>query len=154
MAVDMFLEIEGIDGESTDEAHKGEIEVDSWSFGASNPTSVGPGGGGGAGKASWTDFHFSHAIDAASPMLMLRCATGQHIAKATLTVRKAGEGRAEYLKYTLQDCIVSSIAHKDDPGASPMEEFALRYRKIEMDYTPASGAKVHAGWDLATNKKV
>ena len=31
-AVDTFLKIDGIDGESTDDKHKGEIEVFAWSW--------------------------------------------------------------------------------------------------------------------------
>ena len=32
-AVDYFLKIDGIDGESTDDKHKGEIQLESYSFG-------------------------------------------------------------------------------------------------------------------------
>ena len=45
-AVDYFLKIAGIDGESTADGHKGEIDLESWSWGESNP------GAGSAGAAS------------------------------------------------------------------------------------------------------
>jgi type VI secretion system secreted protein Hcp len=156
MASDMFLKIDGIDGESTDEEHQGEIEILSWSWGASNPTAVGSGGGAGTGKVSFQDFHFTHAVDAASPQLMMRCASGQHIAKATLTVRKAGaEGKTrDYLVFTLTDCVVSSIDESEGSGDLAQEDLALRYRRIEMAYQTAAGATMKGSWDLATGKKV
>ncbi len=157
MASDYLLEIDGIEGESTDDRHKGAIEVQSWSWGASNPGSFGSGGGGGAGKVSVQDFHFTHRVDAASPLLFLRCATGQHIKSAKLFVRKTGGG-GEYLTYTFTDCLVSSFQDQGG-GEAPTEEIALAFRRIEMEYTVqdaagGSGRVVKAGWDLATNKKV
>ena len=96
-AVDFFLKLDGIDGESVDDKHKGEIEITSWSWGV-NQTSHAGGGGGGAGKSVPLDFTFGHRIDKASPKLMLACATGQHIKQATLTCRKAGGQQQEYIK--------------------------------------------------------
>ena len=90
MAFDAFLKIEGIDGESADKTHPGEIEVMSFSWGVSNTGGGSTGGGGGAGKAVLQDFHFSMATSKASPNLMLACATGRHIRAATLTVPHGG----------------------------------------------------------------
>ena len=90
MAFDAFLKIDGIDGESTDKFHPGEIEISSFSWGVTQTGSIGSGGGGGAGKASFQDLHFSSSISKASPNLMIACATGEHIKEATLTVRKGG----------------------------------------------------------------
>jgi type VI secretion system secreted protein Hcp len=156
MASDYLLEIDGIEGESTDDKHPGAIEVESWSWGASNPSSIGSGGLG-SGKVSVQDFTFTHHVDAASPVLFLRCATGQHIKSAKLFVRKTGGG-GEYLTYTFTDCLVSSFEDKGG-GEAPTEEIALAFRRIEMEYTVqdatgAAGKVIKAGWDLATNKKV
>ena len=91
-----FLKLDGIAGESTDVAHKGEIDIDSWSWGVSNTRlDVGGGGGGGAGKASFQDFHFVSRISKASPALFLACASGSHIKEALLSgVRGSGKARA------------------------------------------------------------
>jgi len=75
MAFGAFLKIEGIDGESQDKDHKGEIEIDSFSWGVTN-TSTGGGGGGSTGKAVSQDFHFTAPLSKASPNLMLACCTG------------------------------------------------------------------------------
>ena len=90
-AVDYFLKIDGIPGESTDSKHKNEIDIESWSWGEANSGSHAYGGGGGAGKVSVQDFNFTMHVNKASPKLFLACATGQHIKEALLTCRKAGK---------------------------------------------------------------
>jgi len=162
MAVDYFLKFEGpaIDGESTDDKHKNEIDVLSWSWGESQQGTRGAGGGGGAGKVSMQDAHFTKASDKATPKLMLACADGQHIKKATLTCRKAGGEQQEFLIITLSDVLVSGYQISGSRGdVVPMEQVSLNYAKIELSYKPqkADGsldAAVKAGYDLALNKKI
>src|SRR5438094_711398 len=105
--VDYFLKIDGISGESTDDKHKGEIEVASFSWGVRQTTARATGGAG-AGKATFQDFQFTKVSDKASPALFQKCATGEHIKQAVLTARKAGETQQEFLKVTLSDLLVSS----------------------------------------------
>ena len=90
-----FLKIDGIDGDSTSVQHKGEIDVQSWSWGVARPArrAGASGGGGGAGRASFQDFHFVSRISKASPALFLACATGQHHKEATLTGERAGSAK-------------------------------------------------------------
>src|SRR6476469_10030911 len=97
MAVDVFLNLGTIKGESKDAKHAGEIDVLSWSWGLSNATTLGHGAGGGAGKANLSELNFMHALDKASPVLMQTCASGEHIAEGTLVSRKAGKEQQEYL---------------------------------------------------------
>lgn len=157
---DYFLKIDGIEGESTDDKHKNEIDVLSWSFGASNHGTHGRGGGGGAGKVSFQDFNFTIQACKASPKLMLACASGEHIKKAVLVARKAGKEQQEFLKITLSDVLVSSYSVGGAGGSSiPQETFSLNFAKVEYEYKPqkADGtldAAVKAGWDLQTNKKI
>ena len=95
--VDYFLKIDGCPGESMDAKHKDEIHILSFSFGASQSGTMAFGGGGGAGKVQMQDFHFMMNVNKASPVLFQKCATGEHIPKATLTARKAtGDDRSEY----------------------------------------------------------
>ena len=89
-AVDLFLKIDGIQGESKDAKHANEIDVDAFSWGETNVVSN-AGGGRGAGKVAMQDFHFTKRLDTASPMLFLACASGKHFPKAVLTARKAGQ---------------------------------------------------------------
>lgn len=136
-AVDYFLKLDGIPGESTDSKHKNEIDIESWSWGESNSGAQGGGGGGGAGKVSMQDFHFTMKVNKASPKLFLACATGQHIKDALLVCRKAGKEQQEYLKIKFSDLLVSSY---QTGGASesvvPTEQISLNFAKIELSYAP------------------
>jgi len=162
MAERWFLKLDGIAGESTDAAHPGEIDVQSWTWGVSNSGSPsGGGGGGGAGKASFEDFHFVTRISTASPPLFLACATGTHIKQANLIgSRDSAKGKAtDFLKYRLHDVTVSSLGQTDSDANPPGEHFSLNYAKVEVSYTPQNPlgkmtAPVTAGFDLKANKKL
>src|SRR5215216_4001780 len=95
-ASDYLLEIEGVKGESSDKKHPGTIEVESFSWGVTNSGSHAGGAGGGAGKASFQDVHFTSSVNKSSPLLMLACASGQHIKKAVLFVRKQGAEQQDF----------------------------------------------------------
>jgi type VI secretion system secreted protein Hcp len=160
MAVDMFLKVDGIKGEAPDDKHKDEIEVLSYSFGVSQSGTSSYGGGAGAGKASFQDFSFTHKEDVASPILFLRCATGEHIPSATFVARKAGGDKQEYLTIKLTDILVTNVS-KGGSGSDdvPTEQISMNYAKVEMDYKPQGkdgklGAAVKSGYDLKLNKKV
>ncbi len=160
-AVDFFLKLDGIDGESQDSKHKGEIDVESWSWGESQAGSHSGGGGGGAGKVSMQDFHFVMKVNKSSPKLLLACATGEHIKKATLICRKAGKEQQEYLKITLTDLLVSSFqtGGSEGSGVLPMDQISLNYTKIEYEYKEQKvdgtlGGAIKAGYDLKANKAV
>src|SRR5262245_66045949 len=107
MATDYFLKLEGVEGESTDDKHKGEIDREQFSFGERQQGTGGHGGGGGAGKVQMNDFRFVSRTCKASPKLFLACATGEHLKKAVLTCRKAGKDQQEYLIVTMEDVLVS-----------------------------------------------
>jgi type VI secretion system secreted protein Hcp len=157
---DCFLKIDGIEGESLDNDHAGEIEVLSWSWGASQPGSMAYGSGGGAGKVNMQDFSFSMRNGKASPNIMLACASGKHIKSAKLTCRKAGGEQEEYLTFTLSDCLISSYQTGGSGGGDvPIESVSINFAKVEMQYKPQGsdgslGSLVKTGWDLKTNKKV
>ena len=159
--VDYFLKIEGIEGESQDAKHKGEIDLLSWSWGEQQAGTHAAGGGGGAGKVQMQDFHFVMTGNKASPKLMLACADGEHIKKATLTCRKAGKDQQEYLKVTLSDLLVSSYQTGGTQSADvlPTDQVSLNFSKIEYEYKEQKpdgtlGGSTKAGWDLKANKTV
>src|SRR5258705_12686130 len=105
-AVDYFLKLEGIDGESADHKHKGSIDLESWSWGESQSGTHGSGGGGGAGKVQMQDFSFLMKHNKASPKVMLAGANGEHIKKTTLTCRKAGKEQTEVPNVKLSQLLV------------------------------------------------
>ena len=159
-AVDYFLKIEGIEGESQDSKHKSEIELLSFSWGAQQSGTFATGGGGGAGRVTMQDFSFTKQLDKASPKLLLACASGEHIKSAILTARKAGKEQQEYLKVTFSDVLVSSYSPGGSTGETiPLEQVALNFAKIEVDYKEQKadgtlGGSVKSGWDLKQNKAV
>jgi type VI secretion system secreted protein Hcp len=155
-----FLKIDGIAGESTNAAHAGEIDVDSWSWGVSRGGSGGSGSGGGAGKASFDDFHFVSRISAASPKLLDACATGSHIKQATLSgARSSGKSKGgDYLKYQLSDIVVTGVQQLGGDDQVATQQFSLNYSKVEVTYTPQTasgklGPPVTFGYDIKTTKK-
>jgi type VI secretion system secreted protein Hcp len=158
MASDYLLEIDGIKGESHDSKHKGTIEISSFSWGASQGGTHGSGGGGGAGKVSFQDLHFTSTVNIASPKLAEACATGKHLKKAVLYVRKAGGKQEEYYKVTLSDVLVSNyqLGGQSKGSVLPVDQFSLNFAKIEYEYKPQKqDGSLDAGlkmvYDLAKN---
>jgi len=133
MAVDVFLKIKGIPGESADSKHKGEIDVLSYSFGQSQTGTMAYGGGGGAGKVQFQDFSFMMRMSKATPKLMQACANGTHIEDAILTARKAGDKQQEYMTYKFYDLLISSY-QTSASSEEPVESVSFNFSKMEMEY--------------------
>ena len=158
MASDIFLKIGDIKGESTDDKHKDEIEVLSFSWGLANIAPAGgSGGGAGTGRATFHDLAFTHTVDKASPALMQACATGVHLKDGTITHRKAGKGQQEFLIIKMNDIIVTSVSLSDSSGGATAESVTLAFSKIDLEYKPqnASGGVeggVHFKFDIKANK--
>jgi type VI secretion system secreted protein Hcp len=158
MAVDMFLKLDGIKGESADHKHKGQIDIVSWQWGVSQSGTMAQGGGGGAGKASFSDLTITHAVDASSPVLALYCAGGDHIKEATLINRKAGKDQQEFFVIKMSDILITHVS--DSAGGDvPHESVSLTYAKIEVEYKPQKpdgtlDAGIKWGWNVKENKKV
>jgi type VI secretion system secreted protein Hcp len=159
MAFDTFLDLEGIQGESTAKEMIGKIEIYSFSWGASNPTSVGPGKSGlSAGRVSVSSFNVMKKTDKASAVLFLKCCQGMTIPKATVTLRKAGgdAGQKAFLVYKFTDVMVESIQWSGSSGGddTPTESLSLAFGKVEIEYTLAGkdGKFTEKGpgatWDL------
>ncbi len=160
MAQDIFLKINGIDGESMDAAHKDEIQLLNWSWRIIQDSTMHAGSGGGSGKATVEDLEFEHYIDRASPNLMKFCLTGKHIPEAKLTVRKSGGNPLEYLKITMTDVIVTRVAPNGSStdAIGGLEKVRLSFAKVKSEYTVqnqqgGSGGAVTAGFDIKGNKE-
>ena len=159
MAVDIFMKLDPLKGESKDAKHKDEIDVISWSWGLTQAATWHSGSGGGAGKVSVHDLNFTHHVDTASTDLMKACATGKHLAKGVLTVRKAGEHPLEFLKITLEDILVTGV----QTGGSGHDEVytenvTLNFAKFKVEYTPqtekgAGGVTTEVKWNIAANSE-
>lgn len=141
MAFDAFLKIEGIDGESSNVKHKGEIEVLSFSWNLKQSISS-VGGGGGAGKTEVSDFNIVKHIDKASPQLMVAVCSGEHFRDALFTVeepRGARGGGAAFLKIKLSDVLISSFQTGGGGSDQPMDQVSLNFAKIDVAVRDARG---------------
>jgi type VI secretion system secreted protein Hcp len=159
MAIDYFLKIDGISGESSDSKHKNEIELEAFGWGETNPGGA-TSGGTGAGKVQMQDVSFTMSFNKASPRLLLSCATGKHIKQAVLTARKAGKSQQEYLIIKLSDIVVTSYQTGGSAQAEiPFDQVSIGFAKIHMEYRPqkADGSldtPIQVGWDVVQNKAI
>jgi type VI secretion system secreted protein Hcp len=160
MAVDMFLSLDDIKGESADKAHKGEIDIESFSWGMAQTGTGHRGSGSGAGKVHVNDIAITKFVDKASPTLMLACANGKHIAKGKLVVRKAGENPLDYLIVDMENILVSNYTTggAGHGGENPTENVTLNFVKIKVEYWTqsdkgAKGENANFSWDIAQNIK-
>src|SRR5262245_46142649 len=160
MAVDMFLKIDDVKGESRDDKHAGEIDVLAWSWGASQSGTTHSGTGGGAGKVNVQDLSLTKYVDKSSPGLLLSCCNGKHYKEAVLTVRKAGEKPLEYLKITMKELLISSVSTGGSGGEDRLtENVTLNFAEFKVEYSPqkadgSGDAAVEVGWNIAKNVKV
>ena len=160
MAVDMFLELDGIKGESVDKTHKGKIDVLAYSWGLSNTGTFHISSGGGSGKANFQDISITKYVDAASSDLMLACASGKHIAKGKLIVRKAGETPLEYVVFEFNKLLVTSLSTGASTGEERLTENAsFNFAEVKHTYTAqkpegGKGDTFPFGWNIAENTKL
>lgn len=160
MTQDIFIKFHGIDGESHDVTHKGEIDVINWRWSAGQTSNMHSGSGGGAGKSTVHDLHFEHYVDKSSPNLLQYCLTGKHIAEAVLTVRKAGGSPLDYLKITLQELIITQVKPVGYYRMrSPREKIALSFTRVKMDYIQQNAqgksmGTVSMGYDVKANAEI
>ena len=155
-ASDIHLKLNGIKGESNSAQHNDEIEVESWTWGVASESAP---GGGGAGRARFTDLSFTHRVDRASPEVWKACATGRHISDAVLSVARIGVGTQNYLVVKMRDVRVTSVALADTAADAlkPLESVSLAFAKVEYSYKPQNangslGAAVEFKFDLVRNK--
>jgi type VI secretion system secreted protein Hcp len=163
MAVDMFLLIKDIPGESQDAdfGKKGGIDVLAWSWGMSQSGTTHLGSGGGSGKVSIQDLSFTKYVDKASANLMKFCCNGQTVATAQLTVRKAGGAKPlPYIVIDMETVMITSVSSGGSGGEDRLtENVTLNFSKVKFTYAQqdAKGglaAQVPMGWDIAGNVPV
>ena len=165
MAVDMFLKLGDIAGDSADavkappskKEHKGEIDVLAWSWGMSQSASTHFGAGGGTGKVNVQDLSITKRIDKSSPNLVKFCCQGKHFPEATLTVRKAGELPVEYYVIKMKDIIISSVQTGGSGGGDQLtEQLSLNFAEFEVIFTEQdqkgnATTSIPGGFNIAGN---
>jgi type VI secretion system secreted protein Hcp len=172
---DIFLKLDGIDGESTVKGHEKETVVLSYEQ-IIDDTIVISGGGGGAsvGKSTFSGVRFRKPLDVGSIPLRLACAAGTHIATATFSFRRSATGLDFYV-VKLDNVLVTHVAERAGDGlqfplsfdalengadhTGFLEELTLRFARIQWRYVPvdakgAAAAPIIGGWDVEANAKI
>lgn len=162
MAIDMFLRLGDIKGESLDSTHRDQIDIQAFQCGMSQSGSMHEGTGGGAGKVNIQNLSLTKSLDKSTPNLMMACSSGKHYPQATLTVRKAGGSQpVEYLIITLKEVLVATYGSNADHGDEVLSEtITLNFATVEVSYQPqkADGGKdggaIKYGWNIRENVKI
>lgn len=161
MAIDIFLKLDGIEGEAQDKTHEKEIDILAWSWGVAQSGSTHQGGGSGSGKASFQDLSVTKWTDKASPVLVNFASTGKHVKSGKLIVRKAGgETPLEYFTIELKDIIVTNVSLGGAGGEDRLtENVTLNFGEFKIVYTiqseDGSGkAGPEFAWNIAKNATV
>ena len=163
MAIDVYLQIDGIKGESTDDKHKDWIEVQSVQWGVTQPKSATASTGGGhtAERCEHEDITLSKLADLSSPILLQVCSSGKTIPRAKIEFMRAdGQGeRIKYFEIELTNVLVGSVSPHVSEGDIMQESIGLKFSKVKWTYTQqkvsgGAGGNTSGGWDLATNKVV
>lgn len=160
-AFDAYLAIDGIEGDSTASKHKGDHDVLSYTWGATQSGTFHGGGGGTAGRVNMQDLTITKQLDGASPVLAQAVAEGRRIASARLTLRRAGGNKEKYMDYVFTNVVISSIQQggsAQGEGGVPIEEVGLNFSKIQWKFFKVGtdgkpqGAVVGC-WDVQTNNR-
>src|SRR5471032_2310628 len=157
MAMDQFIQIGALKGESLDKVHAGKTDVMAWSWVVSNSGSAHVGGGAGAGKVNVQDLSITKYIDKSTPDLLLTCCNGKHHDSATLIVRKAGEKPLEYLTITMTEVLITSVSTGGSGGEDRLtENVTLNFAAVKVDYVEQAkggtkGATPSMLWNIAEN---
>jgi type VI secretion system secreted protein Hcp len=156
---DVFLKIDGIKGESSDDSFKDQVEIDSWHVSASNPAGITSAtGGAGTGRVSHNGLHFTAKQSAATAHLFDKVCKGDHIDTATLTCRKAGGSQQVFYTITMSTVYITDHAVSGSVGSPDnVDSFTMHYGTIKHEYfaqkddgsTVSTGAKGH---DAQKNK--
>ncbi len=149
-----FLKLDGIAGESTDKAHKGDIDIESFSIGSQvNPGPVGGGAGAGAGKVNFQTFTITKTQDKSSPSLFQAAASGKHFQQATLLFSRKSKGKEQdYLQLKLENVVISKFQQGAAAGGVPKEEISFAYQKAEESLIGTNG-RIVGGFNITTVDK-
>lgn len=161
MATDIYVQIDGIMGESADAQHQGWIEVIQADWGVIQPMSATASTAGGhtAERAEFDELTFIKLADLSSPILLQTCSTGRTLPKARIEFMRA-DGRGERIKYfevELENVLLGHVRAAIQPGHILAESVGLKFSKVKWKYSRqrisgGAGGNTTGGWDLASNR--
>ena len=142
---EIFLRLDGIEGESSEESHRGAIDVYSFSHGSASEYP--------SERGIFELFVFTHEIDKATPKIQEYCMNGTEIGRGELDIcRYIDEKLQVVYRVILEGIKVISanvyIVDEGDDGFRVMEEVKLEVRKQTWISMPAVADGIAAGFDL------
>lgn len=155
MAVNAYLIIDGIEGQSTSRPKA--IDIFSFSFGASLPVSFNQASGESrAGRADFSNVTISKSVDKTSPQLFQDCISGDFLKKVEVVYDKPmGDKQEDYFKVEMEDAVITSIS-LGGGNENPTESVSFAFKKIKVSYNPEKDKKlegfVDKGFDVQTLK--
>lgn len=161
MAIDVYLRIDGIKGESSDDRYRDWIECQSVTWGVAQPRSATASTGGGhtAERCEHRDVVISKLTDISTPILLQTCSSGKTIPKATIEFMRAdGNGtRIKYFEIELENVLIGGVIPRIAEGDIMSEHVGLKFSKVKWKYTQqkvtgGAGGNTSGGWDLSTNR--
>ena len=158
MAVDYFLKLDNIPGESVNDYAKNQIPVHTWSWGGNQVSSVTGTGGSGAGKVSMSDFIIMKDFDKATSPLLKAMMSGTHIDNGVLTAYKAGGKGKAYLTVTFSEMFVTSV-QTSASSENPTESVTFSYNTVKFEYSTQDekgglASTTPVTWNTKANKVV
>jgi type VI secretion system secreted protein Hcp len=130
-SADIFLAIDGIQGDSTDARHKNQIAIESFAFLARRPTTSSSRG---AAAVRFNGLRLDKVYDVSSPKLFAAATSGRHLKSATVTFSTSGDpSGTDVLTYKLSDVTLTSY---EQGGANP-DQKALGSLEEEIGLTAA-----------------
>jgi len=132
MAVDVFMKIDGVSGESSDTQFKDWIEVLSlnWEVDCSSTERAHL-------SAKSSPFGITKVVDKATPQIIKAMIQYEPIKEIKIVLCRAGKERVKYLEYVFKDCVITkaSLQTVNDLGESlPTENIQFRFATIEITY--------------------
>lgn len=162
-ALDLFLEIPEVGGESKDKAHKDQMDLISWGFVANNK--VAQGGQGSTGKVVMSDIQVTKNVCKGSPKLFLACCGGTRYPKVTIWGQKAtgaAGGQKPFYKVEMEDVAISLIKNDyvdpegDEAPPGIVETVMFNPNRMKVNYAPQKldgslDAFITTGYDFGAN---
>ncbi|MBM3880012.1 MAG: type VI secretion system tube protein Hcp [Verrucomicrobia bacterium] len=159
-AFDAFLQIDGIPGDATDAAHRGQIVVQAFSASVSSAPAHELGARGAAARATFGPLRVIKLLDPASPRLWAACAQGQTLKSAVIECVRPTTDRLRFYRIELTEVRVVRLemaAAAAEAASRPVESVDLSYGRIAWTYTEfagpsRTGTDLSAYWDLVRNQ--
>jgi Hemolysin-coregulated protein (uncharacterized) len=152
----MFMKVDGASGESKDASHSGWTDIDSFSWGATQPGTMASGGGGGAAKVSFNDLTVVAKVDRATPAILKNCSSGKHLGKVEISTCKAGGDQIEFSRITLTDVMVTAVQFSGTEDNQVLVNYSFQASQVRQQYweqleSGGRGPEVQMGWDVKQN---